>query len=943
VFHSMRKAIFTLLLLLCSNGVYASYSESELAQRIEDIQKLSDDGLALKKIIKLSEEQSLSPKQRIAVLKSSISLYRRNDDSAGAIVATQKRIAIAQEFEFEIEYADAQKTLGIFYYLSAKNSQALLAYQKALNIYLPLDFPLITASLHNNIGLAHAAIDNVSEAMESYQKATKLYNIHGSAADRIDIYFNIAGFYTRIKQFDIAIEMLRKVIAERKEINDHNGVALAYGDLGNAYKSANNYRQAKFYYEKALRYFEQTDQNYNIASQSHNVSGVYALMGKFEPAEYYANRAITLGQSTQNTYAHVGGLHSLATLKFQQKSYDIALKYIDRSLALASEFDIPERIQQGLGLKALIHAAQSKPVEAMRDHRRYVELNTIEHNAQLEAQLFKYREKQQSTAMQQALEKKTFDDNVTQLRMQADNQQMIMTFLVSAVSLLAAFFLYRRRIVVQLKNELEQQVAQRTEELEQLTVQLQQASVVKSQFMANMSHEIRTPLTSIIGHAQSIVQGEVDAYEQRREVEVILANSIHVLTILNDIIDLSRIEVNKLEISYQTYDIHVIIDEIKQLFSEQINKKGLQFSVKYHMPMPQLVRVDRTRLKQIFINLCSNAIKFTHHGLIAIDVMIDGDNLLFKVTDTGIGIKDQQLEEIFNSFSQADNSISRRFGGFGLGLCLSQELAQMMGGHISVISTINEGSEFTLTLPCIEKELKVLPEPEAITEMIPQLELHGIVLLAEDHGDNRRLIARLLTAMGLEVLQAKNGIEAISICNSQHVDLILMDIQMPELDGIGAFKTLREEGYELPIIALTANAMPHEVDSYIELGFDDFLAKPIERKRFVATVAHYLKQALVPSAQNSLAKVDMSDLADDFIVSLASEYEKLSLLIAQRDYQNIAKLTHRLSGAASMFGYNTMAALGGDIETKIALAQFEDADKLLKMLRAMISRTAMER
>jgi len=818
-----------------------------------------------------------------------------------------------------------------------------LAYQKALDFYLSVDSPLLVANLHNNIGLAHAALGNVKIAMASYKKASEIYQDHGSAADRIDIYFNIAGTYTRLKQYDIAIEMLRKVISERKKIKDRDGVAMAYGDLGNAYKAANNYVQAKFYYEKSLRYYEASRQNYFIASQSHNVSEVYGLMGNLEPAQYYAKRAIELGAATQNRYAHVGGLYSLANVQFQNGDFVSADKNITLALSFSTKFDMPERIRECLGLQALIEAAQSNISEAINAYQRYIELNTKEHNRQIEAQLFRYRAQQESISLQQQFDKQSFNEDVNKLKMQADNQQRTMSFFITGVSVLAAFFLYRRRMLLQLKKQLELQVAQRTNELELLTEELQQASLVKSQFMANMSHEIRTPLTSIIGHAQSIVHGEVDIYEQRREVEVILANSTHVLTILNDIIDLSRIEVNKLEMSYQPHDIHLVIEEVKQLFKEQINKKGLKFSVNHQLPIPQLVKIDRTRLKQIFINLCSNAIKFTPSGYITINLIIENDYLLFQISDTGIGIRPDKLQEIFNSFSQADNSISRRFGGFGLGLCLSQQLAHMMGGHISVVSEINEGSEFTLTLPCVEKMLEPLPEVAQTSENIPQLSLSGTVLLAEDHDDNRRLIARLLTAMGLDVLQAKDGVMAISICHAHNVDLILMDIQMPEIDGIGAFKTLREQGFEQPIIALTANAMPHEVDRYIEIGFDDFLAKPIERKRFVGTVAHYLKQSLLLDTPDPLANVDMSDLVDDFIGSLASEYEQLSLFISRREYQNIATLSHRLSGAASMFGYNTMASLGGDIEHKISLKQYDEADKLINMLRAMISRTAMDR
>lgn len=939
--HIIMKAIFLVLLLLNSAYANAKLSDDQLQQRIFNIEQSNDKSTALKKIIILSNDSSLTPTQLIDVLKSNALLYHSNEDSANAIKVTKRLIKTAQKNQLAIDEADGHKLLGVLLYLSGEHSQALRAYQRSLKIYEPLDYPKIVAGLYNNMGLTYAALDNAKEAMVKYQYATELYQKYGDAKDRIDIYFNIAGLYTRLHRYDVAIEMLLKVIVERKGINDVEGVALAYGDLGNAYYSANNYLQAKFYYEKSLKHYEVTQQSYFIASQSHNLSEVYVLLGKTESAKYFAARAIELGKATDNKAAQVGGLHTLASAQFQEGDFSSADNNISLALALAQELKMNERIRSYLGLQALIQAGQAKTGKAVSTLRHYVKLHTEEKNRQLADQLFRYQAQQESTVLQQKLEELKFNEDLNKLKMEATNQQRNMLFIVMLALFVAAFIIYRRSVNIRLKRELELQVAQRTSELEKLTQELQQASLVKSQFMANMSHEIRTPLTSIIGHAQSIVHGEVKLTEQRGEVEVILGNSIHVLTILNDILDLSRIEVDKLEMSYQSHDIHVVIEELKQLFNEQVCKKGLELEVKHQLPVPFNVNIDRTRLKQIFINLCSNAIKFTHSGKIIIELAIEHNNLLFKISDTGIGIRQEQLQDIFKSFSQADNSISRRFGGAGLGLCLSQQLAHMMGGHISVVSEIDHGSEFTLTLPCIESKKEQVAKRAEIEEKAPQHELTGTVLLAEDHADNRHLIARLLKAMGLTVLEASDGHDAISLCREHHIDLILMDIQMPEVNGIDAFNVLRSQGYKQPIIALTANAMPHEVDRYLEIGFDDYLAKPIERKRFGSTVAHYLHQKLIPAAQDPLLQVDMSDLVEAFISSLPADYDQLSAHIKECDYESIATIAHRLSGAASMFGYNTMASLGGDIEHKIAQQQYEEADKLIALLRAMMSRTSL--
>jgi len=913
---------------------------ADFQQQLAKIESIDDKPRAIKEINILIEHADSNVKHQILAYSAIARLYHSENDFSGAIDALDHAISLAATHQLKREEAQAQKMLGVMLYFSGNNPKSLIAYQDALRLYQPLNSPLKVAHLHNNIGLVYAAMGSWSLAMTSYQQAKGLYQEHGSAQDRIDIYFNIAGLYSRLLRFDIAIEMLLKVIEERKNIDDQDGLALAYGDLGNAYRSASNYLQAEYYYKKSLRYYEETQQQYFIASQSHNISEIFNLLNQIEQAEFYATKAIKLGKATGNKYAYVGGLHSLAKAHFHQQKFESAQENISRALLLAKESKMLEQRTEILSLKSLIEAAQFKINDAMMTHRSYVELVNRDKNNLLEDRLVQFQMHQKSESLQQEITKLRQTEDLQKLRLQSIQQQRNFGIIAILLLSVASFFIYRRNVEVKLKKNLALKVAQRTNELELLTKDLQQANQVKSQFMANMSHEIRTPLTSIIGHAQAIVNGEVELAELHPQVDVILANSTHVLSILNDILDLSRIEVNKLEMTYQHHDIHVLVDEVKQLFLEQANKKGLEFYVTHQLPIPLMVNVDRTRLKQIFINLCSNAIKFTHQGKITILLAVNAEQLVFRISDTGIGMKVEQLNEIFKSFTQGDNSISRRFGGSGLGLCLSQQLAVMMNGNISVTSEHNEGSDFTLTLPCIVQQTPPVLSIEKKL-MTRTQKLSGKVLLAEDHDDNRHLIARLLLAMGLDVIEAIDGRQAILLCQQHQPDIVLMDIQMPEVDGIDAFKALRSQGFMQPIIALTANAMPHEVDLYLEIGFDDYLAKPIERTQFRATIALYLKQVVASQTEDPLANIDMSDLVQDFVASLPNEYEQLSTLIKAQDYQQIALMVHRLSGAAAMFGFGTMASVSGDIERKIKQQQLDEANDLLKMLLAMISRTSL--
>jgi CheY-like chemotaxis protein/anti-sigma regulatory factor (Ser/Thr protein kinase) len=359
----------------------------------------------------------------------------------------------------------------------------------------------------------------------------------------------------------------------------------------------------------------------------------------------------------------------------------------------------------------------------------------------------------------------------------------------------------------------------------------------------------------------------------------------------------------------QPEELGELVRDIFNTFSAQAQLKQLSFSVNQQLTLPFHIDVDGMRLKQILINLCANAIKFTEQGSITLDVNWRSDTLTVAVADTGIGLSDDDLSQIFEMFTQADNTISRRFGGSGLGLTLSNQLATLMSGHITVQSTPGKGSRFTLSLPCqaSTKPVTLSPSDSVI--------LTGTVLLAEDHDDNRRLISRLLEKRGLQVILARNGKEAVAGCIKHQPQLVLLDIQMPEMDGVAAYKAIRASGYEQPIFALTANAMSHEVKQYLSLGFTGHLKKPIERQHFFNVLSQYLIPAFnqqFPVLDNKAS--DLSDLITDFKISLIKDKAKLLNYNIKEDIDKIAHLVHRLCGAAQMFGFKELSQVAQELD-----------------------------
>ncbi|MFQ5505085.1 MAG: ATP-binding protein [Planctomycetota bacterium] len=398
------------------------------------------------------------------------------------------------------------------------------------------------------------------------------------------------------------------------------------------------------------------------------------------------------------------------------------------------------------------------------------------------------------------------------------------------------------------------------QELELALRDAQAADRAKSDFLANMSHEIRTPMTAIMGFADLLLEEQRLERQPASHAETILRNGEHLLSILNDILDFSKIEAGKLEMEEVAFGPWSIVQETLDLFESRATEKGLALRVTNRGPIPCRIRSDPTRLRQILINLVNNAIKFTLVGNVEVSLSLErGESpnplLAFEVADTGIGISEEQLGRLFQPFVQADTSSVRRFGGTGLGLAICKRLVQLLEGDIRVESKCNEGSRFRFRIPTGPLDgVELLAEPAtSVSAQMAQkrdpveMELHGKILLAEDGTDNQRLISFLLEKAGAEVWIADNGRIAIEMIKKaeelkEPFDLVVMDMQMPELDGYSATRVLRQMDFEGTIIALTAHAMRGDREKCLDAGCDDYATKPIKRRVLLETVARHLRQ-----------------------------------------------------------------------------------------------------
>ena len=384
------------------------------------------------------------------------------------------------------------------------------------------------------------------------------------------------------------------------------------------------------------------------------------------------------------------------------------------------------------------------------------------------------------------------------------------------------------------------------------------ANRAKSEFLANMSHEIRTPMNAIMGFSEILAESELPD-EPKSYVKLICNSSQMLLQLIKDILDFSKIESGKLQVEMEECHISQMLGEIESMMRPSTIQKAIRFEILQCDVIPDVIRTDRIRLRQCLINLIGNAIKFTEKGHVYVSVTLleqEGEFFVrFDVEDTGIGIPEEKKEMIFESFTQADSAMTRKYGGTGLGLAITKKLCNLMGAGLSVVSQENQGSVFSIVIPTgidatnnnkvIWNKYEMIDELNALSQGEKGMNMYnGKILIAEDNPSNQKLITILLQKMGLEVTLTDDEQGAVEKCTSETFDLILMDMQMPNMNGYEATRQLRSQGISTPVIAVTANAMMGDEEKCLEAGCDGYISKPIDRTKLTEIIGQYLSVAV---------------------------------------------------------------------------------------------------
>lgn len=508
--------------------------------------------------------------------------------------------------------------------------------------------------------------------------------------------------------------------------------------------------------------------------------------------------------------------------------------------------------------------------------------------------------------------------------------------------------------------QLEDKVAARTQDLADANQQLEdanqqlilarevaeQANRLKSVFLANMSHEIRTPLTAIIGFSEQAIH-ENDPHRQLDYLSRVLRSGDHLLALINDILDLSKIEADKLELLTEQISLLAMLDDVYQLTKQQAEQKGLQCLLELNYPLPQFIYTDTLRFRQVLLNLTSNAVKFTQKGKVVIDVSYQTPEevLRIKIKDTGIGITTVELSKLFQPFVQADAAVTRNFGGSGLGLCISKKLMEQMQGDILVDSVKGIGSCFEIVMSCehqhislVDSYQKPTQEPLVVETSTDYQKLK--LLVAEDNTDNQLLIQVLLQKLGIHAVIVENGHKAVERVLLEHFDLVLMDMQMPEMGGEEATALIRHAGMDLPIIALTANVMSEDQSRYLKAGCQAVLSKPIVQKDFIAVIKKFCQ------SRTSLDEQLEAQLASDPVIvklklefkrSLPSLLQEFQLWLSAANWSRIQFEAHSVKGSAGSMGYPELTELMSNLEYAVRQADVALITELIHDFAVFVS------
>ena len=660
----------------------------------------------------------------------------------------------------------------------------------------------------------------------------------------------LKGFCYRLKgEYDAGIDVLKNALGIATRIPDHNIEATALYYLGNIYRDLGDLANGLSHYEKALAINEASGNEYTQSIILASISNVLFDLNDYESALEYALKCLPIFERVENVNSLLNIYNTLGNIYFKMEQFAEALQYFDENLA-RSEPGTAAFVMAESGLGKVYYKMQNFEAAQKYLSQALVQAKELGNaEVQIICDFYLGRLYMDEGSYRQALQYLTAGYTLAGDYMRRHDIMSIhekLSVLYDKMGDIPKAF-YHLKSFEQLKEEIFKQttlsklknlqVRQQTELAKKEKEVAERTAYLKHQFMANMSHEIRTPMNAIVGMTRLLLAKDPKP-DQLRYLKAIQLSSDNLLVIINDILDLSKIEAGKIIIEHVDFSVREVVQSVRDMLMLKCEEKHIGLTTSVDSSIPRKLIGDPTRLNQILINLTGNAVKFTEKGQVEVNVSVNRRegkkwSLQFDVKDTGIGIAAEYVDTIFDSFTQAGADVTRKFGGTGLGLTISKQLATLMGGDITVSSVLGQGTTFTTNIPLEESLVQEDVKQTSVLDAVAIQKLKKLkVLLVEDNEFNRMVAEDTLKEVipGVVVHMAENGRIAVDKLRYEMYDVVLMDIQMPVMDGMEATKTIRtmlpEPARSVKIIAMTANVMQEEVQKYFDIGMNAYVSKP---------------------------------------------------------------------------------------------------------------------
>ena len=748
----------------------------------------------------------------------------------------QEALDLAIKLNYKKGIADAKKARAMSENSLGHIDVAIQLLEEAIQLYTELSDQVGLAQAYSTLGFQLNNVGDRKQALDYLMKSLTIREKLNNKNEIANSLNNIGMLYHDESNYDEALAYYTKSLSIKKEIGEPVGIAQAYNNIALVYESKGDYQNALNYYGQSFKICTDLNITFGLALNYSNMGGVYGQMGDYAKAIEYYHKAIGLQEEMQHLWGLMYSHKGLARVHYLMKDYSQAKIHGEECHRLAL-------MQKAKGVLVEISEILSDIYEATGDYKNalkyHQEFKTYSDSIAAEEstlEISKLALKYEYDKKVDALQNKQKEENIKQekeIEFKTRQNTFLVIILIVILGTVGFMFINRRKLLL----------ARQQAEL---------ANSSKSEFLTNMSHEIRTPLNAVIGFSDLLIQTKLQDHQQEY-AETLKQSADSLLSIVNDILDFSKIESGKMDLDIHSADVRETANQslsIVRFFSSQ---KPYPTLLEVDPSVPEYLQFDSVRIRQILINLLNNALKFTKEGSVRLVIKKIGLDtagrsiIRFEVIDSGIGIDHKNREKIFEAFAQEDASTTRKFGGTGLGLTISNKLLKLMGSKLQLQSEIGQGSTFFFDL-ALEKgtpsmEVQVLKRAQIASETMSH---NWKMVIAEDNPVNNLLATTILRNIfpNAVIMAANNGAEAVAVCDRIMPDIIFMDVQMPEMNGYEATRLIRKNEGEKKsiIIALTAGAVDSERDKCLEAGMNDFITKPIDILKFKETTTQWLSK-----------------------------------------------------------------------------------------------------